>query len=258
MPMAAKVKGGIEGGKMEADVRHKLAADPAWCGAPPIGRWLADISTSSTRPSRVRAGSAAGRADCGRGRRCRGKSGLREEARSRPQSLRLRCSGATGVKEAKAERAGEPGVICGIVGLLRGLDLLRLMVYLEVNHQPTLSIRPASMLHCSARLAHKPARAGSRAGSLTQQAQMLAQLVKKIKRAESSQATNKSSWASYRATSFSSSLTLPLGAICFKTKHNCISTKIFGCPNIVLSAPVLSIAWLILMSIFKYLIFFLK
>jgi len=38
MPMAAKVKGGIEGGKMEADVRHKLAADPAWCGAPPIGR----------------------------------------------------------------------------------------------------------------------------------------------------------------------------------------------------------------------------
>jgi len=110
----------------------------------------------------VTAGSAEGRADCGRGRRCRGKSGLREKkARSRPQSLRLRCGGATGVKEAKAERAGEPGVICGIVGLLRGLDLLRLMVYLEVNHQPTLSVRPASMLHCSARLAHKAARAGS-------------------------------------------------------------------------------------------------
>jgi hypothetical protein len=59
------------------------------------------------------------------------------------------------------------------------------------------------LAHLARELAHEL----TRAGSLENRARMLAWLVTKLKQAESSQATNESSRASYRAMSISSSPT---------------------------------------------------
>jgi len=70
MPMAAKVKGGIEEKKWKQ--MSDTSLQRILLGAELL-RCLDDITTTSTRPSRARAGAAEARADCGKRRRGHGR-----------------------------------------------------------------------------------------------------------------------------------------------------------------------------------------
>jgi len=70
MPMAAKVKGGIEEKKWKQ--MSDTSLQRILLGAELL-RCFDDITTTSTRPSRARAGAAEARADCGKRRRGHGR-----------------------------------------------------------------------------------------------------------------------------------------------------------------------------------------